>query len=387
MSSVYIHVPFCKSRCIYCDFYSTTDVRKRSRYVECLKHELEMRRSYLPFDEEVSSIYFGGGTPSQLSPAMLSSVLETVHRLFRVSSDVEITVEMNPDDVTGDYVHELCAMNVNRVSMGVQTFNDSRLAFLHRRHSSLQACNAVKLCQDAGLSNISIDLIYGFPDETIADWNSDISEAVNLGVPHISAYSLMYEEGTALTRMLDEGKLSQLDDEISLEMFRALMSRLHDAGFIHYEISNFSLPGFHSCHNSGYWTGVKYLGIGASAHSYDGFSRQWNPASLDRYMLAVEAGKIEYEREELSLSMKYDERVMTSLRTCDGIDLDALSRDFGNERLEYCLKSAEKHLADGSLELLQDYKPVLRKDVSSKVLRLTTRGIFVSDGIMSDLML
>ena len=197
----------------------------------------------------------------------------------------------------------------------------------------------------------------------------------------------MYEEGTALTRMLDEGKLSQLDDEISLEMFRVLMSRLHDAGFIHYEISNFSLPGFHSRHNSGYWTGVKYLGVGASAHSYDGFSRQWNPASLDRYMLAVETGKLEYEREELSLSMKYDERVMTSLRTCDGIDLDALSRDFGNERLEYCLKSAEKHLADGSLELLQDYNPVLRKDVSSKVLRLTTRGIFVSDGIMSDLML
>ena len=387
MSSIYIHIPFCKSRCIYCDFYSTTDAGKKSRYVECLNRELHLRRSYLPSDEVVTSIYFGGGTPSQLSSAMLSSVLETVFSLFDVSPDAEITVEMNPDDVTADFLSSLLSMRVNRVSMGVQTFDDSRLAFLHRRHSSAQAEKAVRLCQEAGVSNISFDLIYGFPGETLDDWEADVSKAVALGVPHISAYSLMYEEGTALTRMLNEGNVSEIDEDLSLDMYRLLMSRLHDAGFVHYEISNFALPGFHSRHNSGYWTGTKYLGIGASAHSFDGVSRQWNPASVDKYMSAVEAGEPLFEREVLSESMRYDERVMTSLRTCDGIDLSALQRDFGREKLDYCLDMARKHIDDGCLELLSGYKPYLRNAAPADALRLTRKGLFVSDDIMSDLML
>ena len=369
MSGLYLHIPFCKSRCVYCGFYSTTDESLRQQYVDALCGELALRRGYLA--DGWHTVYLGGGTPSQLSAAQLERLFAAID----TSAAVEVTMECNPDDITPDYARIIAALPVNRVSMGAQTFSDDRLRFLRRRHTAAEVAVAVDRLRQVGIDNISIDLMYGFPGETLADWQADIARAVDLEVEHLSAYSLMYEEGTPLYRLMEQGKVRETDEELSRRMFEVLSDRMAEAGYEHYEISNFARQGRRSRHNSSYWRDVPYMGICAAAHSYDGESRQWNVADLRQYILAIGRGKVPFERETLDADTRYDETVMLSLRTVEGIDLRRLERLFGARRLVYCLSSARKYIADGLLE-----------QTAGGFLRLTRKGLFVSDMVMADLM-
>ena len=375
MASVYIHVPFCKSRCIYCDFYSTTLLPMRQRYVDAVCKEMELRKDYLHGDG-ISTIYFGGGTPSQLSTGQLKRILLYIYKVYSVSEDAEVTIEMNPDDVTAEYVDGLSRLPFNRVSLGIQTFDDNRLAFIQRRHTAQQAIDAVRLLQSAGYNNVSVDMMFGFPGQTLEQWERDIDMALSMGVQHISAYSLMYEEGTKLHSMLAKGSIREVDEEVSLAMYQSLVGKLTTAGFLHYEISNFCQPGCHSRHNSGYWNDTRYIGIGAGAHSYDGNSRQWNVSNLEKYVDAAEGGELLFEQEVLSETQRYNEFVMTRLRTSSGIDLAQLEKTFGTSRVDYCKEMAMPHIQNGNLA----------EDAFAGTLKLTKNGLFVSNQVMSDLM-
>lgn len=287
----------------------------------------------------------------------------------------EITMECNPDDITPSYATAIGRLPVNRVSMGVQTFCDRRLRFLHRRHKAADISVAVSRLRDAGIGNISIDLMYGFPGETIDEWRSDVDRSLELGVEHLSAYCLTVEEGTPLHRMVMAGETDAADEELCADMYAHLIDSLSAAGYEHYEISNFALPGRRSLHNSSYWTGIPYMGIGAAAHSFDIRTRQWNVADIDTYTAAIFNGRLPAEVEMLDRDMQYNDTVMLRLRTCEGIDLTSIARSFGRERLDFCLSAAQRYISDGLLERTADNR-----------LQLTRRGLFVSDMIMSDMM-
>ena len=373
MAGIYIHIPFCKRRCIYCDFFSTTQSEKKSAYVHALCRELETRKDYLE-GEDIETIYLGGGTPSQLLREELEKIFNHIYKVYPVKEDAEITLEANPDDLTPEYVAMLRQLPINRISMGIQTFQEETLKLLHRRHTAVQAIEAFRRCREAGFQNISIDLMYGLPGETLDTWRADLQQAIDLRPEHISAYHLIYEEGTALWKLREQHQVEEADEDLSVSLFSTLIEQLSEAGYQHYEISNFCLPGLHSRHNSSYWTGKKYLGCGPSAHSFNGVSRQWNVASLESYMKGVEEGELDVEVEELDLYTRYNDFVLTSIRTCWGMPLSKLRSDFGEELYRYCMRMAKPHLEQGVLEIGED------------VLRLTRKGIFVSDGIMSDLM-
>ena len=373
MAGIYIHIPFCKRRCIYCDFFSTTQSEKKSTYVHSLCQELEMRKDYLE-DEEIETIYLGGGTPSQLTEEELEEIFAAIYNIYKVREETEITFEANPDDLTPEYVSMLRQLPINRISMGIQTFQEETLKLLHRRHTATQAIEAFRRCRKAGFRNISIDLIYGLPGETLGTWQEDLKQAIDLHPEHISAYHLIYEEGTTLWELREQHQVEEADEDLSLTLFRTLIDELAQAGYQHYEISNFSLPGFHSRHNSSYWTGKKYLGCGPSAHSFDGTSRQWNVASLDKYIYGIQHGTPDYEVEELDLYTRYNDFVITSIRTCWGMSLSRLRTEYSEELYNYCLRMAKPHLEQGVLEIKEDN------------LKLTKEGIFISDGIMSDLL-
>ena len=362
MAGIYVHIPFCKSRCVYCDFYSTTSLSRRQRYVDALCRELELRSSYI--NERVRTIYLGGGTPSQLSDQQLVQLFQSL------GTAEEVTIEVNPDDVTPEFADLLSRLPVNRVSMGAQTFNDERLRFLRRRHNASQVPQAVSRLRQAGIQNISVDLMYGFPEETMDEWLRDIDAALALDVEHLSAYALQYEEGTPLYRMLENGEVSEVDEELSRQMYYALKDRLEAAGYEHYEISNFARPGRRSRHNSSYWHQTPYLGVGAAAHSFDGQNRQWNVADINQYIEGIEQGTPVVEQEILTPDNHYNEIVMTALRTCEGMALDALSDDYR----DYCLKQAEPFVLNG----------LLVRDGNH--LRLSREGLFVSDMVMTELM-
>ena len=370
VAGIYIHVPFCQGRCIYCDFYSTTEGEEwKSRYVDALLAELRMRRDELPL-ARVHSIYIGGGTPSQLPARALSGILNEVCRLFPVDSDAEVTVEANPDDVTPEWLAALSHTPVNRLSMGVQSFDDALLRLIRRRHTAQQAVCAVEQAARHGISNVSIDLIYGLPTQTMEQWQADVRQALALDVQHLSAYSLSYEEGTPLWRMLEQGRIEEADEELSLCMYEHLIDATRAAGFTHYEISNFCRSGRHSQHNSAYWHGVPYLGFGPGAHSYDGMrTRRWNLSDLKGYVQA--AGSMPpHQSEVLTDDELYDETVMTRLRTSEGLSLDLLTAAYR----AYCMAQAEPHLRAGRLEQ------------AGSTIRLTRQGIFTSNDIISDLM-
>jgi len=373
MAGIYIHIPFCKRRCIYCDFFSTTQSEKKPTYIHALCQELEMRKNYLE-GEEIETIYLGGGTPSQLTEKELNKIFTSLYNIYKVKEDAEITLEANPDDLTLEYVSMLRRLPINRISMGIQTFQEETLKLLHRRHTARQAIEAFQLCREAGFRNISIDLMYGLPGETLDTWKEDLQQAIALHPEHISAYHLIYEEGTALWKLRDEHQVEEADEDLSVTLFKNLIDELKQAGYQHYEISNFCLPGLHSRHNSSYWTGKKYLGCGPSAHSFNGSSRQWNIASLDNYLKGIASGKPNYEIEELDLYTRYNDFVITSIRTCWGMSLSRLRSEYGEELYRYCLRMAKSHLEQGVLEIEED------------TLRLTQEGIFISDGIMSDLL-
>lgn len=373
MAGIYIHIPFCKTRCIYCDFYSTTRSELKRKYIHALCRELKARKEYL-HGEPVKTIYFGGGTPSQLEEEDFKQVFKTIEETYGLESAQEITLEANPDDLTEAYVSMLRSLPFNRISMGIQTFDDPTLKLLNRRHDAAQAIEAVHRCRKAGFRNISIDLIYGLPGETDERWRHDLQQAVTLNVEHISAYHLTYEEGTRIYELLQSHRVNEVDEESSVRFFTMLMDTLSAAGYEHYEISNFCEPGLHSRHNTSYWQGIPYLGCGPSAHSYNGKEREWNVASLEEYIRSVEAGERQHELELLSPTTRYNEYVMTRLRTQRGISPSEIEQEFGTKLWQYCMQTATPHLDSGKLERKDDH------------LRLTRQGIFVSDGIISDLM-
>ena len=369
MAGIYFHIPFCKTRCVYCDFFSSTKVDEIDEYVEALCQELRERKEYLK-GHSIETIYFGGGTPSQLSAGNFEKIFRTLTEInIHCTASQEITLEANPDDITPEYLDALKNLPLNRISIGIQSFNEEELVFLKRRHNVQSAIRAVRLCQERKFENISIDLMYGLPNQTMKSWKSTIRQAIALNVQHISAYHLTYEESTPLFDLLQGSSIQILDEELSLALFEVLIDQLTGAGFEHYEISNFAQPGYASRHNSAYWNGTPYLGIGASAHSYNGVSRQWN-----QRISVVGYRKQGVEIEILDEKAIFNDFIITRLRTLKGIDLEELQQLFGKEKKTCCLQQANKYLSNQYLELANNH------------LRLSRKGIFVSDGIMADLL-
>ena len=373
MAGLYIHIPFCAKRCLYCDFFSNTDMKFKEPYVSAVIREMQLRQEYIG-GEPLDTIYFGGGTPSQLQQADFERIFKAIDCLFNISSCKEITLEANPDDMTPEYVASLRNLPFNRVSMGVQSFKEKDLHFLNRRHDREQALRAVGLCKENGIPNISIDLIYGLPGQTLEEWQENLNDAIHLEIPHISAYHLIYEEGTALYKLMEAGKVAPIEEELSVTLFSTLINRLAEAGYLHYEISNFARPGYFSQHNSSYWTGKKYIGIGPSAHSYDGESRQWNFSSLPPYLEGIRTGIPNIEIEKLDINTKYNDFIITGLRTMWGIRTSDIREQFGEEKQAYLERQAATYLHQGLLIYEND------------TLTLSKEGIFISDGIMSDLL-
>ena len=377
MAGIYIHIPFCKSRCIYCGFYSTTGLDLRQRYVDAVCREMALHKRDGSFC--VDTIYLGGGTPSQLTIPHLRQLFLYIDKVYSIPSiqggtgrGSEITIEVNPDDVTEKFAQGLQNLPVNRVSMGAQTFDDERLRFLHRRHTASQVSETVQRLRHAGIQNISVDLMYGFPGETLSDWERDIDAALSLNVEHISAYCLMVEEGTVLFEQMrnEKWEMRNENEELERQMYETLIDRLEAAGFEHYEISNFARPGFRSRHNSSYWNGTPYIGLGAAAHSFDGHTRSWNIADIHQYIEGLERGERLFDSEVIEGDTYYNDRLTVALRTREGIDLSLLSE----EHQDYCLKNARRFLDDGLLK------------TNGSCLVLTRKGLFVSDMILAGLM-
>ncbi|MGL4518645.1 MAG: radical SAM family heme chaperone HemW [Phocaeicola sp.] len=373
MAGIYLHIPFCKMRCIYCDFYSTTQSNQKEAYIQALCKELVERKEYLQ-QAPIKTIYLGGGTPSQLSENDFEHLFETIYTHYQVVPDAEITLEANPDDLTPSYLASLRRLPFNRISMGVQTFHEATLKLLKRRHTAQQAIDAYNGCREAGFQNISLDLMYGLPGETLSIWEKDLEQILALRPEHISAYHLIYEEDTVLWKLRETNRVEEANEEDSLRFFEQLIERLKGAGYEQYEISNFSLPGLHSKHNSSYWTGEPYIGCGPSAHSYNGESRMANVASLKEYLAGIEQGTSISEVEELELYTRYNDFVIISLRTMWGLSLPKLKEQYGTELYEYCLRMAAPYIAQQKLEQTEEK------------LRFTQAGIFLSDGIMSELL-
>lgn len=374
MTGLYIHIPFCASRCIYCDFYSTTQLTRREAYVNAICQELEYAA---PRNTSIGTIYIGGGTPSMLAPEQLRQILDTATRSLSVEADAEVTVEANPEDVTDEWVKALPPV-VNRISLGVQTLDDKLLRILHRRHDAQQAVKAVRTLQVAGYDNISIDLMFGLPNQTLTGWQHDIDEALSLGVQHLSAYSLMLEPGTPLTRLVEQQQTDLPDEDSTLEMYKVLIDKTAAAGMGHYEISNFALPGHRSRHNSSYWANQPYIGIGAGAHGYDGQATRYaNSADISKYIdyWSSHKGQMPRTTEHLDATDRYNEFIMCRMRTAEGVNLQQLREQYGQERHDYVVRMAAPHLTNGGLS---------EKD---GCLRLTLNGLMVSNNIMSDFML
>ena len=374
MAGIYIHIPFCASRCSYCDFFSTLRLAEwGARYVEAVIVEARLRCHELR-DEAVTTLYLGGGTPSQLPLSLLARLVNGLNEVIDLGHFGEFTVEANPDDVTPEWCAAVKALGVNRVSMGVQSFEDHILELIGRRHNAAQVTAAINSLRENGINNISIDLIYGLPGQTVDSWTRSVEQAVALRPQHISAYGLTYEEGTKLWHQRERGEVIEVPEEQCLVMYRILVDRLLQAGFDHYEISNFALPGYYSRHNSSYWNDTPYLGLGAAAHSYDGRVRRSNPCDLRGYVDKVMMGESACEVEELTTGERYDERVMLGLRTSSGVDAARLREDFGDEALRHFMREAQPHIDAGHLRRAGD-RYVLTGD-----------GIMLSDSVMRDLL-
>lgn len=349
MAGLYIHIPFCESKCIYCDFYSMANNNHLiDKYIDALLVEAAQRKNELN-SENITTVYLGGGTPSLLSITQLSKLVNGLKKVFDFSDVEEFTIEVNPDDVTADYIQQAKSLGINRVSMGVQSFSDEDLRFINRRHTAKQATYAIHIIKKAGIDNISIDLIYGIPGQNIEIWKNNVDTAISLSVQHISAYTLMYEEGTRLSVMRSLGKITEVDDDVVAAMYDYLVAQLKSNGYTHYEISNFALPAFHSRHNSSYWNLTPYLGLGVAAHCFDGTVRRYNPSNLKKYLDALGEGKLCVEVENITKSEKYDEYVMLRLRTADGIDADELTHRFGEEYYQFFIEKAKQLVSEGSL--------------------------------------
>lgn len=372
---IYLHVPFCARRCIYCDFYSTTlSEEVRTQYVKAAQRELKERVSYLP-SSHIRTIYLGGGTPSQLSTEEIASLLDCIRAYYNVASDAEITLECNPDDITQAFAQTIKKIGINRVSLGVQSFDDEILHLLNRRHDAREAEEAVKTLYENGLKNISIDLIYGLPRQDVASFSTDLKKAFSLPIKHLSSYALSVEKGTPLAKRIEEKALEVASEETFVTEYTLLMEQAEKHGFVHYEISNFALQGFESKHNSGYWDGTPYLGIGPGAHSFDGTNRRYNLPQLLDYIQQSEQGIFPHQTELLQDYERYNEWIFTSLRTSKGLSLQLTERRYGRKGLNYLLKNAQPHISSGR---------IIKEDNHLKIAR---DSIMVSDDIISDLMM
>lgn len=371
MSGIYIHIPFCKQACYYCDFHFSTTLGKKEAMVSALCTELELRRNEFA-GEKVSTIYFGGGTPSVLESYEINLLVAKVYDFYEVVENPEITLEANPDDLSDAKIQSLAASPINRLSIGIQSFFDADLKVMNRAHTALEAEKCLLMAKQY-FPNISIDLIYGMPDMSLERWKENIDKALSFGVPHISSYALTVEPKTALANFVKKGLVSPASDEQTQEHFNLLNTTLQEAGYDCYEISNFAKPGFYSKNNTAYWQQKKYIGIGPSAHSFDGERRSWNINNNPKYINAIAKGIVPMEVEVLSTTDKYNEYVMTGLRTVWGVSLKKIENEFGINYREYLLLQADKYIA-GHLLFLDD-----------EILKTTKKGMFLADGIASDL--
>lgn len=374
MAGIYIHIPFCRKRCYYCDFYKTTDFGHKFRLVKSLNRELRDRAFELSSDK-INTVYLGGGTPSVLQVDELKQLLDTIRESYQLETSSEITIEANPDDINELKMMSLNKAGYNRLSMGIQSFSEADLKLMNRRHDVGQAVNSVKVAKNAGFRNISIDLIYGLPNQTLEDWKRNIEMAIELDVQHISAYHLTYHEGTVFYDLLKKGQLKELPDELSLQQFEILTEMLKSAGFEHYEISNFCKPDFYSRHNSSYWKHEKYLGIGPSAHSFDLTTRRWNVSSVSKYLSGIEKGEPDFESEVLTVQDRYNDYIITGLRTTWGISERAIQKEFPEKYVSHFQEIKAKYLESGHLF------------VSGENICLNLEGLFISDKIMADFMI
>jgi oxygen-independent coproporphyrinogen-3 oxidase len=371
MAGIYIHIPFCKQACHYCDFHFSTSQQYRPNIVKALAKEITLQKNYLN-GAPIQTIYFGGGTPSLLEGGELRFLLDTIGQYYQVDANAEITLEANPDDLSTEKVQALRQTAINRFSIGIQSFFDEDLQWMNRAHRSNEAETSVKRIQDAGFSNITTDLIYGYPLLTHDKWEHNMNMMFNLGVPHISAYSMTVEPRTALAAFIKMKQTPPVNDRQSAEQFTRLMERMQQQGFEHYEISNFSKPGHYSRHNANYWKGVPYLGIGPSAHAFNGISRQWNVANNAQYLKALAQNNIPAEIEHLTIVNRLNEYIMTSIRTIWGLDLDALNT-IAAGAATILLKNAQQFLGNNWLSR------------QAQVLTLTAAGKLYADHIAAEL--
>lgn len=372
MAGIYIHIPFCKKACTYCDFHFTTSTKYLNEMVEAICKEITMKKNRLE-NQQIGSIYFGGGTPSVLPTAALQQILSRVEKHFSISANAEITIETNPDDLTALKIAELRKLPINRFSIGTQSFFNEDLVWMNRAHNSQEATDCIKRSQDAGFENLTIDLIYGYPLLTDEKWKTNIETAVALQVPHLSAYSLTVEPKTALAHAIEKGKQPKVSDDQSAAQFLMLMHTLAKNGFEHYEISNYSLPGRYAVHNTNYWKGVPYLGIGPSAHGFDGCDRQINIANNAKYLESIFDNRLPETLEQLSEIDRFNEYVMTSLRTMWGTSVTKITSEFGKSHAEQTLKLITPFVKEGKLTLQGD------------TIKLTDEGKLFADGIAAEL--
>mgnify|MGYP000892591067 FL=1 len=373
MAGIYIHIPFCIQRCSYCNFFSVVSINLVNEVINAIIKELSIRKDYLK-NEPVQTIYFGGGTPSLLTIQQIEKLLNTIYKNFPVEKNAEITFEANPDDLTKKYLFDLKEVGINRLSIGIQSFDNYKLKILNRRHNARQAHEAVREAQKAGFSNISIDLIYGLPFQSLDEWGADLDKAFSLSIQHLSAYGLTFEEKTLLSKQKEKKIIEPADEELMIKMYELLLEESSKKGFDAYEISNFSLPGFYSRHNSSYWNQTPYLGVGPSAHSYNGISRQWNVAAIQKYTEGILKNSTFYEQEILSLEDRYNEYVLLGLRTKNGINIDALEQNFGTELKDFCLENIKTFIDNEKVYWCGSF------------LRLNTEGKLISDTIITQLM-
>lgn len=373
MSGIYIHIPFCKQACHYCDFHFSTSLKKKEEMVLALAKEIQLRKDELG-NEVVATIYFGGGTPSILSVEEIQFLIDEVYKNFDVIENPEITLEANPDDLSNEQIIELSKTPINRLSIGIQSFFEDDLKLMNRAHNAEEAKRCLETASKY-FNNITIDLIYGIPNMNNERWLQNVETALSFGIPHISSYALTVEPKTALDKFIKKGLVKQPDDEVAQEHFHILVNRLQEEGFVHYELSNFGKLEYFSKNNSAYWLGKKYIGIGPSAHSYDGTNRSWNIANNTLYIKSIEENQLPSETETLTTVDRYNEYIMTGLRTIWGVSLERIEKEFGPKYLDYLNLQSQKFIED---ELLF---------TENGILRTTQKGKFLSDGIASDLFL
>jgi oxygen-independent coproporphyrinogen-3 oxidase len=371
MAGIYIHIPFCRKACHYCNFHFSTSVRLQKDFVPALLKEIELQQNYL--SEPVSTIYFGGGTPSILPSADIDRILQHLHKTFLIEQDLEVTLEANPDDISSAKLSEWKAIDINRLSIGIQSFFEDDLKWMNRAHNAQQATECIELANKAGFNNLSVDLIYGTPTLGNDNWKSNVEKAIELSIPHLSCYALTVEPKTALEKMIAQKKMANVETEKQAIHFELLMQWMHEAGYEHYEISNFSKPGFRSKHNSSYWQLKTYLGLGPSAHSFNGTSRQWNIANNALYIQSLHKNIVPFETETLTANQRFNEYIMTGLRTMEGLSLQKVTNDFGELQTQELLQSAETYIRLSTLKIENDY------------LQTTTKGKLMADGIAADL--